>query len=109
MENKYESIAGSYWLCRTKNNSLWITQGNKPIKSNDGYRRKSISKDDLNWFELIDDKGDPGDGELVGNFLGFPKFPKDAFEGLKFPKVTWEDGPLEIEITKSGKVYWYES
>lgn len=37
------------------------------------------------------------------------KISSDDFAGINFPKITYEDGPIEIEICKSGKVYWYES
>ena len=37
------------------------------------------------------------------------KISSEDFANINFPKVTYEDGPIEIEICKSGKVYRYES
>lgn len=108
MSNNYEKIAGTYWLCRPAGkNGLWLTNGEKPMKTaGNSYMRAFFSSDPPWWVKVEDEEGNP-DCTLRGN----PNLPftKELIEGLKFPKVTWEDGPLEIEITKSGKVYWYES
>ena len=34
---------------------------------------------------------------------------KSDFQGLVFPKISYEESPMKIEIGKSGKVYTYES
>lgn len=106
MNNNYEEIAGTYWLCRNKDNTLWLTQGNKPLKMFDFYSRNPDKQDDMNWLQIGDEEGNIICRSLC--LINKP-FNKELIKELKLPKVTWEDGPLEIEITKSGKVYWYES
>lgn len=108
MNNNYEKIAGTYWLCRPAGkNGLWLTNGEKPLKTIDNNYMRPLNQKNPPWWMRVEDEEGKADYTLYGK----PNisFTKELIEGLKFPKVTWEDGPLEIEITKSGKVYWYES
>lgn len=108
MQNDYEKIAGTYWLCRPDGkNGLWLTNGEKPIRTSLNSYMRPLNPKIKHWWLRIEDEEGKADCVLYGN-SEIP-FTKELIEGLRFPKVTWEDGPLEIEITKSGKVYWYES
>lgn len=108
MQNNYEKIAGTYWLCRPSGKrGLYLTNGEKPIRTTGTtYQRPLNQSTPPWWLEVEDEEGNPNCA--LWGISDLP-FTKELIEGLKFPKVTWEDGPLEIEITKSGKVYWYES
>lgn len=97
-------IAGTYWLCKYKN-ELWLTQGNRPTKSKEGYFSYNHTKDtELGWLQLYDKDGEKvddwsiKDGEKVKSF---------DYHHLKFPEVP-EGECIEIEIGKSGRVYTYE-
>lgn len=99
-----DKIVDKYWLCCNKDGSIWLTQGRKPVPSDivgGTWRRINKTYDDMGWLVLnkghdfITKKGE--------------KISSDDFAGINFPKITYEDGPIEIEICKSGKVYWYES
>lgn len=108
MNNEYEKIAGTYWLCRNGSGTLWITQGNKPEKAPlRSFIRKPTGKGkEMHWLQVEDKDGNRTCEYIMDDYCPFTE---ENVKSLKFPKVTWEDGPLEIEITKSGKVYWYES
>lgn len=95
-----DKIVGKYWLCRNDDKSLWLVQGRKP-EQHDGLYRANYEENSMHWLELTD-KTDYSkkDGEIVRS---------TDYEGLNFPSITYSDGPIEIEICKSGNVYWYES
>lgn len=93
-------IVGKYWLCRNESGSLWLVQGRKPVSDNDGGYIARYNKDSMHWLELTDDEDySVKDGVKVRS---------TDYAELDFPSITYEDGPLEIEIGRSGKVYYYE-
>lgn len=95
-----DKIVGKYWLCRNESGSLWLVQGGKPTQE-DGAYRANYEDGSMRWLELTDkDDYSKKDGVEVKS---------TDYEGLNFPSITYEDGAIEIEICKSGKVYWYES
>lgn len=95
-----DKIVGKYWLCCNESGSLWLVQGGKPRQS-EGVYFANYESESMHWLELTDkDDYSKKDGVIVKS---------TDYEGLNFPSITYEDGPLEIEICKSGKVYWYES
>lgn len=95
-----DKIVGKYWLCRNKSGSLWLVQGGKPTQENGTYR-SNCKMGSMPWLELTEkDDWSLKDGVKVKS---------TDYEELDFPSITYEDGALEIEICKSGKVYWYES
>ena len=99
-----DKIVDKYWLCCNEDGSIWLTQGRKPVpsESTEGvWRRISKTCDDMGWLVL-------NRGNYPTSKKGEVISPED-FANISFPKVTYEDGPIEIEICKSGKVYWYES
>lgn len=99
-----DKIVDKYWLCCNKDGSIWLTQGRKPVPSDieDGiWRRRQNTYDDMGWLVL--NKG------CCSTIKKGEKISSEDFVNINFPKVTYEDGPIEIEICKSGKVYWYES
>ena len=96
-----DKIVGRYWLCRNDDETLWLVQGGKPEQVSGMYRANYKDENSMRWLELTDkDDSSKKDGELVHS---------TDYEGLNFPSITYSDGPIEIEICKSGKVYWYES
>ena len=97
-------IVDKYWLCCNKDGSIWLTQGRKPVPAegcNGAWRRISSNYDDMNWLVL-----NRGHNSTIK--MG-EKISSEDFANINFPTITYEDGPVEIEICKSGNVYWYES
>lgn len=100
-----DKIVDKYWLCCNTDGSIWLTQGRKPVPSDSvsgAWRRINKTYDDMGWLAL--NRGNYLTTSKKGEIIS----PED-FANISFPKVTYEDGPIEIEICKSGKVYWYES
>ena len=93
-----DKILGTYWYCVNKNGSKWLIDGDKPAKSGDGYLGNNNT---MFWLEVSS-----GYGRSHRNGVELRSF---NFKDVKFPNRTYEDGPLEIEIVKSGNVYWYDS
>lgn len=99
-----DKICGTYWLCMNEDGSLWLVQHEEiPFKNEDGgYSHGGNAS--MNWVEIGQDSEDytyKGDDRLYSR----------DFDCIlpKLPKITYEDGPIEIEICKSGRVYYYES
>lgn len=99
-----DKIVDKYWLCCDKDRSIWLTQGRKLVPSDlieGSWRKINKTYDDMGWLVLNRDNDSTSKkGEIISS---------EDFANINFPKVTYEDGPIEIEIFKSGKVYWYES
>ena len=95
-----DKIVGKYWLCKNGDGKRVLTQGIRPIRSGEYWIRRSDCYSDMGWIWLDSDSTSRKDGKMIES--------KD-FKGLNFPEIRYEDEPLEIEICKSGKVYWYES
>lgn len=106
-----ENICGTYWAIRLNGSGqipknevertyLWLVQGDKPTKSQISYIANYTDRtNDMLWLRLES-------GSFT--FKGSDQISADDFLGLKFPDVLVEDGPVQIEICKSGKVYYYE-
>lgn len=100
-----DKICGTYWLCANKSGSLWITKGTKAPKKmmgGGGFSRDPDSP--MSWLHI-------GEGVIGYGFVDSEKIYASEFEPIlhKLPKVTYENSPIEIEICKSGRVYYYES
>lgn len=99
-----DKICGTYWLCRNKDSSLWLLQHKEaPYKNGrEGYRYDGNAI--MTWLHIGENSNDYTCREGV-------KLSSRDFDCIlsKLPKVTYEDGPIEIEICKSGRVYYYES
>lgn len=94
-----EDLIGKYWLCGNSKGK-WLVQGNKPRHFMGGYEADFRDDNDMRWLSLT-----CGSRTWKGEVAV-----KDSdFEGLNFPELSPENDILEIEICKSGKVYWYES
>lgn len=95
-----EILAGTYWLVADKDGSRAICKGKKPKGiGNFGW---VIESPEMGWISLDD------------NVHTTAKckdkiFIKRDFQDLVFPKISYEESPVEIEIGKSGRVYTYES
>ena len=84
-----DEACGTWWYCVNRDGSRWLVDGDKPIKnSTEGYTSRNS---ELGWISL-----------------DYPTYGGIDFKEVKFPNRTYEDGPLEIEIVKSGNVYWYD-
>ena len=93
-----DKILGTYWYCVNKDGSRWLVDGNKPAKSGGGY---VANNNGMTWLRV-----DCSYGKSYRNGVALRS---SDFNDVKFPDRTFEDGPLEIEIVKSGNVYWYDS
>lgn len=94
-----EILAGTYWLVANKDGSRTICKGKKPRKM--GIFGWLIDGPEMGWISLDDDIHTIAkckDKIVV----------KNDFQDLVFPKISYEESPMEIEIGKSGRVYTYE-
>ena len=99
-----EELAGTYWYCVNKDGSTWLIQREgKPRRNSYGGWGYSGDGAIMNWLMLNNGKH-PADE--VKRKDGTKVLSAD-FENVNFPERTYEDDALEIEITRSGKVYWY--
>lgn len=99
-----DKICGTYWLCADKSGSLWLTKGNKaPVKIGECWFYRDRDSP-MGWLQI-------GEGVADRCFINSEEIYASEFEPIlhKLPKVTFENSPLEIEICKSGRVYYYES
>lgn len=95
-----EILAGTYWMVANVDDSRAICQGGKPKKI--GESGWVTVNPDMGWITLdnnIHVRAKRGDKILS----------KSDFQDLIFPKISYEESPIEIEIGKSGRVYTYES
>lgn len=95
-----EILAGTYWMVADGNGNRAICQGGKPKK--EGELGWSTENPDMGWITLDNDihvRARRGDKILN----------KSDFQDLIFPRISYEESPVEIEIGKSGRVYTYES
>lgn len=96
-----DEACGTYWYCVNKNGSRWLTAGAKPERVNGCYRLGDGYS--MGWLGLDLNSSSSyalKDGITVGS---------QDFSECKFPEITYEDGPIEVEIVKSGNVYWYDN
>lgn len=99
-----DKIVGRYWLCRDEFNHLWLVQGNKPENLGGGtFKAYYTNNSDMRWLDITNSKEDND----FSNKDGVTVYTTD-FENLNYPDIK-ETEIVEIEICKSGKVYWYES
>ena len=96
-----EILAGSYWMVADRNGDRAICQGEKPKKM-EGLDWWKVENPTMGWITLDNDihiRARRKDKILS----------RSDFQDLIFPKISYEESPLEIEIGKSGRVYTYES
>lgn len=92
-----DEACGTWWYCVNGDGSRWLVDGDKPAKSLTGHYTFRNSK--WGWISLDNERFGKKDGVELKEI---------DFKGVEFPERTYEDGPLEIEIVKSGNVYWYD-
>lgn len=93
-----DEVCGTWWYCVNENGSRWLVDGDKPRRSGGGYMAVHSK---YSWLPLdTTDRSIHKDGVKISG---------EDFANVKFPDRTYEDGPLEIEIVKSGNVYWYDN
>ena len=95
-----DSIAGTYWLVANGDGSRAICKGKKPKRIEEfGW---VLDSPEMVWITL--------DNDIHVRAKYRDKIiDKSDFQGLVFPKISYEESPIEVEIGKSGKVYTYES
>lgn len=93
-----DELCGTYWYCVNRNGSKWLVDGSKPIRSGGGYCSR---ENNMTWLNI--------DNPCGRSYKNGIEIHSSDFKEVKFPDRTYEDGPLEIEIVKSGNVYWYDS
>lgn len=94
-----EILAGTYWLVATKNGNRAICKGNKP---KDTVRFGWVLENpEMRWITL------DSNSHIRAKYKDKTIYRSD-FQGLVFPKISYEESPMEIEIGKSGRVYTYE-
>jgi hypothetical protein len=95
-----EILAGTYWLIANGDGSRAICKGKKPKEI--GKSAWVIERPEMGWITL--------DNDIHVRAKYRDKIiNKSDFQGLVFPKISYEKSPMEIEIGKSGRVYTYES
>ena len=93
-----DEACGTWWYCVNRDGSRWLIDGDKPIKnSTEGYTSRNS---EWGWISL--------DYPAIFGRKNGVELKRIDFKEVKFPNRTYEDGPLEIEIVKSGNVYWYD-
>lgn len=98
-----DKIVGTYWMVLNKKGyGRVICQGDKPTLNGEsnGWISNRTEEDHINWL-FIDPECRINDFAYKGSEL----IHASDFKDLKFPKITIDDPPMQIEITKSGKVY----
>lgn len=100
-----DKIVGKYWLCHGDDNRRWLVQGGKPENLGNGsFMANYLNDSDMLWLDITDSKKDNDYTKKNGEILR-----TTDFENLDYPATSPENEIIEIEICKSGKVYWYES
>lgn len=95
-----EILAGTYWLIANKDGSRAICKGKKPkVIGKFGW---VIEGPEMGWITL------DNDAHVRAKYKDKIISKKD-FQDLVFPKISYNESPMEIEIGKSGRVYTYES
>lgn len=101
-----EELAGTYWYCVNDDGSTWLVKCNsKPTKSESGGWKFKSGDNSMGWLEIYNEEGELSDDWAT---LEKTRVESKDFKDINFPERTYADGPLELEITKSGKVYWYD-
>ena len=97
-----DNIAGTYWLVANTDGYRLICQGSKPgkIPRNTGW---ILGNSPMGWLAIDEDCPYHKATRRYGQLLT-----REDFQDLNFPEITFSDGPVEIEIGKSGRVYTYD-
>ena len=112
-----KEIIGSWWLVKNAQNEVFINKGIKPIKNSEGgfrldHSNLEESKLYSGFIHLINSDGNPAttnsDYIYDNEFKDLKVISSKFFKDIEIPDVTYEQSPLEIEITKSGHVYTYD-
>ena len=91
-----EILAGTYWLVANGDGSRAICKGKKPKEI--GKSAWVIERPEMGWITL--------DNDIHVRAKYRDKIiNKSDFQGLVFPKISYEESPMEIEIGRSGRVY----
>lgn len=95
-----EKLCGTFWLVKS-NGKKYITQGDKPINTMLGWKRRLGNTP---WLCV---EGEPDNFNISTTKEGNGIESSD-YKNISFPDPK-EGEALEIEIGKSGRVYTYES
>lgn len=99
-----DTIAGTYWMVKWEGHRH-IVRGPKPFKDRMGWI--TSKRTTMGW--LCIEPGCTEEHHRRVNTIGDNSITSKDFSKVKFPDITEEESPVEIEITKSGRVYRYES
>ena len=92
-------LVGTWFMVKTHNH-IYICKEEPEKVGSTAWRIKCLNPS--GWLELDED------GQKFGK-LPYSRLNREEFNKLDLPEVTEENSPLEIEIMKSGNVYYYES
>lgn len=93
-----DDLCGTYWYCVNESGSKWLVNGDRPTPSGGGFFGHNNT---MGWLQ-VDNPDDCC-------FISGKRIESKDFQECKFPERTYKDGPLEIEIVKSGNIYWYDN
>lgn len=92
-------LAGTYWLVANGDGTRAICRGGTIKRIGEGWL---VESPEMGWISL--------DTDMHRRTIYRDKvIIKKDFQGLVFPKISYEESPMEIEIGKFGRVYTYES
>lgn len=95
-------IVGTYWLVANCNGERYIVRGKKPVPV-EGRNTWISPNPEIGWIPL--------DGESSIKYAPSAEgpIPVRLYKKLNFPKISYDDDPIEIEIGQTGRVYTYET
>jgi hypothetical protein len=92
-------LVGTWFMVKALNHTYICKEQPERVGSS-AWRIKCLNPS--GWLALDED------GQQFGK-LPYSDLSREEFNKLDLPEVTEENSPLEIEIMKSGNVYYYES
>lgn len=100
-----QKICGTYWLIATKSGNKFVSQGEKPVRSGETWRKHPKN---MGWLQVEPTAYPLSIHNLAVTLKGDIVTSSD-YKDISFPDISFDDEPMEIEIGKSGRVYTYES
>lgn len=92
-------LVGTWFMVKIHNH-IYVCKEQPERVGAAAWRIKALNPS--GWLQLDED------GQKFGK-LPYSDLTREEFNKLDLPEVTEENSPLEIEIMKSGNIYYYES